>query len=45
MCVCDVLAGVTQEEGHIGFLHISSAVLALICLVGVCVCVYLLNCT
>ena len=25
----DVLAGVTQEEGHTGFLHLSSAVLAL----------------
>ena len=42
MCVCvvipfildvrfvDVPAGVTQEEGHTGFLHLSSAVLALI---------------
>ena len=26
----DVPAGVTQEEGHIGFLHLPSAVLALI---------------
>ena len=25
----DVLAGVTQEEGHTGCLHLSSAVLAL----------------
>ena len=41
MCVCchpifldvrfvDVPAGVTQEEGHTGFLHLPSAVLALI---------------
>ena len=42
MCVCvvipfvldvrlvDVTAGVTQEEGHTGFLHLPSAVLALI---------------
>ena len=42
MCVCvvipfildvrfvDVLAGVTQEEGHTGFLHLPSAVLAFI---------------
>ena len=40
VCVCchplfldvrfvDVLAGVTQEEGHTGCLHLSSAVLAL----------------
>ena len=28
--VVDVPAGVTQEEGHTGFLHLSSAVLALI---------------
>ena len=45
MCVCvaipfildvrlvDVPAGVTQEEGHTGFLHLPSAVLALIFLV------------
>ena len=26
----DVPAGVTEEEGHTGFLHLSSAVLALI---------------
>ena len=26
----DVIAGVTQEEGHTGFLHLPSAVLALI---------------
>ena len=26
----DVPAGVTQEEGHTGFLHLSSAVVALI---------------
>ena len=26
----DVPAGVTQEEGHIGFVHLPSAVLALI---------------
>ena len=26
----DVPAGVTQEEGHTGFLHLSSAVLALL---------------
>ena len=42
VCVCDVIpfildvrlvdlpAGVTQEEGHTGFLHLPSAVLALI---------------
>ena len=30
-CV-DVTAGVTQEEGHTGFLHLPTAVLALICL-------------
>ena len=46
MCVCvdipfildvrlvDVPAGVTQKEGHTGFLHLPSAVLALIFLAG-----------
>ena len=28
--VVDVPAGVTQEEGHTGFLHLPSAVLALV---------------
>ena len=44
MCMCvvipfildvrfvDVPAGVTQEEGHTGFIHLPSTVLALICL-------------
>ena len=45
VCVCchpfildvrfvDVSAGVTQEKGHTGFLHLPSAVLALIFLAG-----------